>query len=187
MLTACSNDDSDGPDTPGYKGIPLVILDADIGSSTDDLFSLEILCRYDDLKKCKPLGVVVDREGESCAACADVMVTYFGHGDVPIGLVRDGIKDPKVWIDYRDALPNAKNADGTQDITTTITLFLNNHTAVVIYHKFRKCRIPVNIPEQDYYNRVYDLLSKHGRELKKLGIRIDAWAIDANGTPAKAV
>ena len=72
-------------------------------------------------------------------------------------------------------------------ITTTITLFLNNHTAVVIYHKFRKCRIPVNIPEQDYYNRVYDLLSKHGRELKKLGIRIDAWAIDANGTPAKAV
>ena len=113
MLTACSNDDSDGPDTPGYKGIPLVILDADIGSSTDDLFSLEILCRYDDLKKCKPLGVVVDREGESCAACADVMVTYFGHGDVPIGLVRDGIKDPKVWIDYRDALPNAKNADGT--------------------------------------------------------------------------
>lgn len=114
ILTACSNDDNDGPDTPGYKGIPLVILDADIGSSTDDLFSLEILCRYDDMKKCKLLGVVVDREGEGCAACADVMNTYFGHGDVPIGLVRDGIKDPKVWIDYRDALPNAKNADGTQ-------------------------------------------------------------------------
>ena len=28
------------------------------------------------------------------------MNTYFGHGDVPVGLVRDGIKEPKVWIDY---------------------------------------------------------------------------------------
>lgn len=72
-------------------------------------------------------------------------------------------------------------------ITTTIVVFFNNHTATVIYHKFRKCRVPANIPEQDYYNKVYDLLSKHGQELKKLGIRIDAWAIDANGIPAKAV
>lgn len=72
-------------------------------------------------------------------------------------------------------------------ITTTILVFLNNQTAVVIYHKFRKCHIPINIPEQEYYNRVYDVLSKHGKELKSLGIRIDAWAIDSNGVPAKAV
>lgn len=72
-------------------------------------------------------------------------------------------------------------------ITTTIVVFLNNQTATVIYHKFRKCKIPINIPEQEYYNKVYDLLSKHGKELKSLGIRIDAWAIDANGVPAKAV
>lgn len=72
-------------------------------------------------------------------------------------------------------------------ITTTIVVFLNNQTATVIYHKFRKCKVPINIPEQEYYNKVYDLLSKHGKELKALGIRIDAWAIDANGVPAKAV
>ena len=28
------------------------------------------------------------------------MNTYFGHEDVPIGLVRKGIDNPKVWIDY---------------------------------------------------------------------------------------
>lgn len=72
-------------------------------------------------------------------------------------------------------------------ITTTIVVFFNNYTATVIYHKFRKCHVPINIPEQDYYQRVYDLLGKHGKELKSLGIRIDAWAIDANGVPAKAV
>ena len=57
----------------------------------------------------------------------------------------------------------------------------------MVWHKFRKCAIPFNIPEQDYYQRVYNLLSQHGQELKSLGIRIDAWVIDANGQPYNAV
>jgi len=39
-FTACSNDDdpaSDSSDGKEYTGIPLIILDTDIGSSTDDL------------------------------------------------------------------------------------------------------------------------------------------------------
>lgn len=34
---------------------------------------------------------------------------------------------------------------------------------------------------------MYNLLTEHGKELKALGIRIDGWAIDGNGVPAKAV
>ena len=83
-----------------YAGLPLVILDIDIASSADDLFAMEMLYRYEDEGRCHLLGVMVDREGERNAAFADVMNTYFGHGDVPIGLMRDGIKNPKVWIDY---------------------------------------------------------------------------------------
>jgi hypothetical protein len=72
-------------------------------------------------------------------------------------------------------------------ITTTITVFLRDQTSVVIWHKFRKCGIPITLPEQDYYQRVYNLLGEHGNELKALGIRIDAWVIDGNGVPARAV
>ena len=98
-LTSCSNDDE--PVEPiGYTGVPLIIYDTDIGSSADDLFALEMLYRYEDEGRCRLLGVIVDREGERNAAFADVMNTYFSHGNVPIGLVRDGIKEPKVWIDY---------------------------------------------------------------------------------------
>ena len=99
VFTSCSN--SDNPDIPQvYKGMPLIILDADIGSSTDDLFAMEMLYRYEELGRCRLLGVVVDREGEQNAVFTDVMNTYFGHGDVPIGLVRKGIDNPAVWIDY---------------------------------------------------------------------------------------
>ena len=110
VLTSCSNDDDPTGQPQEYSGVPLVILDTDIGSSTDDLFALEMLYRYDDEGRCRLLGVVVDREGEDCAACADVMNTY-GHGDIPIGLIRDGIKNPKVWIDYK-ALPTHTDSEG---------------------------------------------------------------------------
>ena len=72
-------------------------------------------------------------------------------------------------------------------LTTTITVFFNNQTSVVIWHKFRRSNVKANVPEQEYYKQVYELLVQHGRELKALGIRIDAWALDANGAPYNAV
>ena len=118
-FTSCSDND-EKEEQPEYKGVPLVILDTDIGSSTDDLFSMELLYRYSDLGRCRILGVVVDREGEDCAACADAMNTYFGHGDVPIGLVRDGIKDPTVWINYK-SFPTYTKGDGTLMFKSTLS------------------------------------------------------------------
>ncbi len=102
MLTSCSSDNDENPIQPGYDGVPLVILDTDIGSSTDDLIAMEMLYNYMDEGRCKLLGVVVDRMGDDYAALADVMNTYFGHGSIPIGVERGGIKDPSVFIDYRE-------------------------------------------------------------------------------------
>ena len=92
--------------------VPAIIYDTDMGSSTDDLFALEMLYRYHEQGRCRLLGIVVDRMGEDCAACADVMNTYFGHGDLPIALVRNGIENPSVWIDYK-GLPGYTHADGS--------------------------------------------------------------------------
>ena len=111
LLTSCSNDDNPAEQPYEYTGVPLIILDTDIGSSTDDLFTLMMLYRYQDLKRCRLLGVVVNREGEDYVACADVMNTYYGYGDTPIGLIRDGIKSPAVWIDYK-ALPTHTDSNG---------------------------------------------------------------------------
>ncbi len=96
----------------GYTGAPLVILDTDLGSSTDDLFSMQMLYRYHDKGRCKLLGIVVDRMGENNAVIADVMNTYFGHASIPIGLERSGVANPQVWIDY-SGLPQYRKADGS--------------------------------------------------------------------------
>ena len=91
--------------------MPLIILDTDLGSSTDDLFSLQHLYLYHRQGACKLLGIVVDRMGENNAAIADLMNTYYGCPDIPIGLERTGIPDPKVWIDY-SALPSYTTPSG---------------------------------------------------------------------------
>lgn len=111
LLVSCSDDDDQSESQHEYTGIPLIILDTDIGSSTDDLFTMMMLYRYQDQNKSRLLGVVVDREGEESAACADVMNTYYGYGNIPIGLIHNGIKDPKVWINYK-ALPTHTDDHG---------------------------------------------------------------------------
>ena len=76
-------------------------------------------------------------------------------------------------------------------LTTVIMVFMRNQTSHIIWHKFRRCRIPANIPEHDYYQRLYNLLGEHGRELKQLadehGFKIQGWSIDCGGTNWNAV
>ncbi len=92
------------------KAIPM-ILDSDFGSSTDDLFALMMLNHYIDEGKVNLMGVVVDREGEKNAQLVDVFNTYYGHPDIPIGLERNGVKNPRCFIPY-NGIVDLKDAQG---------------------------------------------------------------------------
>lgn len=77
-----------------------VILDTDIGSSTDDLFALDLLYKYMDEGKVNLLAVMLDREGDISAAITDVFNTWYGYPNIPIGVTHNSVKNPKVFIDY---------------------------------------------------------------------------------------
>jgi len=79
-----------------------IILDCDMGSSTDDLFALMMLYRYMDMQRCRLLGVIVDRMGKANADIVDAMNLYYGHPDIPIGLETKGVENPPVWIPYHN-------------------------------------------------------------------------------------
>ena len=79
-----------------------IILDCDMGSSTDDLFALMMLYRYMDMKRCTLLGVVVDRMNRANADAVDVLNNYYGYPDIPIALERAGVADPHVYIPYHN-------------------------------------------------------------------------------------
>jgi hypothetical protein len=87
-----------------------VILDCDMGSSTDDLFALMMLYRYMDMKRCSLIGVVVDRMGRANADLVDMMNNFYGYPDIPIGLETQGVQTPHVFITYHNA-PYARTID----------------------------------------------------------------------------
>ena len=88
-----------------------MILDADFGSSTDDLVALMMLNHYIDEGLVDLKGVVVDREGENNAGVVDIFNTYYGHPYIPVGLERNGVKNPRVFIPY-NGICDLKDAQG---------------------------------------------------------------------------
>ena len=86
MLFACSKEDP--TQEPQQPTVPQIILDTDIASSTDDLFAMQLLYRYASQGRCKLLGVVVDRMGDTNAAVADLMYNYYGFPTLPLALER---------------------------------------------------------------------------------------------------
>ena len=87
-----------------------VILDCDMGSSTDDLFALMMLYRYMDMKRCTLLGVIVDRMGRANADIVDALNNFYGYPDIPIGLETKGVSTPHVFISYHN-MPYARTPE----------------------------------------------------------------------------
>ena len=96
----------------GMKREPVkMILDADFGSSTDDLFALMMLNHYIDDGLVDLQGIVGDREGENNAGVVDIFNTYYGHPYIPVGLERNGVKNPRCFIPY-NGICDLKDAQG---------------------------------------------------------------------------
>ena len=99
-----------------------MILDSDFGSSTDDLFALMMLHHYMDDGLVDLKGIVVDREGVKNAELVDIFNTYYGHPNIPVGLERNGVKNPRCFIPY-NGVCDLKDAQGnplfkrTHDLT----------------------------------------------------------------------
>ena len=111
-----------------------VILDCDMGSSTDDLFALMMLYRYMDMKRCNLIGVVVDRMGKANADIVDMMNNFYGYPDIPIGLETQGVKTPHVFITYHNA-PYARTTEAIPMFKRSVG---DNGTYMEGYKLYRK-------------------------------------------------
>lgn len=78
-----------------------LIIDTDIGNSTDDLFALDLAYNYTDKGLANILGIIVSREGDGFYALADIENTFYKHTEIPIGVERNGMKNSVIHTDYR--------------------------------------------------------------------------------------
>lgn len=65
--------------------VPL-IFDTDIGNDVDDVLALGMIHALETRGECKLLAVTITKDHELAAAFTDAVNTFYGRGDIPIGV-----------------------------------------------------------------------------------------------------
>lgn len=69
---------------PAQKNI---IFETDMGNDIDDALALDMLYKWDDMKKINLMAVMLNKMGEYPPQYIDVMNTWYGHKKLPIGTI----------------------------------------------------------------------------------------------------
>ncbi len=68
-----------------------VILDTDIGNDVDDVLALAVLHSLETRQVCQLKAVTITKDHPQCAAFVDAVNTFYGRGDIPIGVCSSGV------------------------------------------------------------------------------------------------
>ena len=67
-----------------------LIFDTDMGNDIDDAVALAMIHALESRGEAKLVAVTITKDNRWAAPFVDVMNTFYGRGDIPIGVVRDG-------------------------------------------------------------------------------------------------
>src|SRR5215207_7922204 len=67
-----------------------LIFDTDIGNDIDDALALGVIHALQSRGECDLLAVTISKDNRWAGPFVDVVNTYYGRGDIRIGIVRNG-------------------------------------------------------------------------------------------------
>src|SRR5271157_2388880 len=67
-----------------------LIFDTDMGNDVDDALALAMIHALESRGEAKLLAVTVTKDNPYAARFVDVVDTFYGRGDIPIGVVKNG-------------------------------------------------------------------------------------------------
>lgn len=82
-----------------------VIIDTDMGNDIDDALALDMVYKYVDMGKFNLLGIMNNKDSQYSTAFIDIMNTWYGYPNVPIGKIENGV----VIDDYVNYATNVCN------------------------------------------------------------------------------
>ena len=71
------------------------IFDTDIGNDVDDVLALGVIHSLQNRGECELLAVTITKDHPSAAAFVDAVNTFYGRGNIPIGVCNSGITTAK--------------------------------------------------------------------------------------------
>ncbi len=131
LLPGCGRKTAAEGDSP----LP-VIFETDLGNDVDDALALDLLYKYQDAGKIRLLAVNLNKNGEAPAEFADIMNTWYGYPDIPIGIIRDGAEcENDAAVNYAKAVVELKDAEGKPLFARSHPGYSDYPEAVTLYRK----------------------------------------------------
>lgn len=75
----------------GTEGPVRLIYDTDLGNDVDDVLALGVIHSLQTRGDCELLAVTLTKDHELAAPLVDAVNTFYGRGDIPIGVVKQGV------------------------------------------------------------------------------------------------
>jgi purine nucleosidase len=110
-----------------------VIFDTDVGNDVDDALALAMLHAFESRGEVHLLAVTITKDNKWAAPYVDLVNTFYGRPDIPIGVVRDG-KTPNSDPLIQEP-SERKNPDGSYIYPHRITDGAQAQGAVILLRK----------------------------------------------------
>ncbi len=86
-----------------------IIFDTDIGNDVDDVLALGLIHNLQKRGACELLAVTVTNDTPKAAAFVDAVNTFYGRGNIPIGVVKNGVRGSDgSFVKLADAMDDGK-------------------------------------------------------------------------------
>ena len=131
LLPGCGRKTAAEGDSP----LP-VIFETDLGNDVDDALALDLLYKYQDAGKIRLLAVNLNKNGEAPAEFADILNTWYGYPDIPVGIIRDGAEcETDAAVNYAKAVVDLEDAEGKPLFARSHPGYAEYPEAVTLYRK----------------------------------------------------
>ncbi len=112
-----------------------IILETDIGNDVDDALALGLAYSYLNAGKIDLLAICINKEGSAPGEFTDIMNTYYGHPEIPIGIIKGGADCEDDAVNYAKAVVEMKDEDGVPAFKRSISDFDSLPEAHKLYRK----------------------------------------------------
>lgn len=81
-----------------------IILETDMGNDVDDALALDMIYKYMDTKQIDLLGIMTNKVSKYSAEYLDIMNTWYGYPQIPIGIIRNGADCETDAVNYAQSV-----------------------------------------------------------------------------------
>lgn len=131
-LASCGNQPKE---MAGTDDIVNFIMETDIGNDVDDALAMDLLYKYLDAGKINLMAVSINKEGTAPAEYVDILNTWYGYPEIPIGVIRSGADCEDDAINYAKAVVNMKDSTGAPAFARSLKEYDTLPDAHILYRK----------------------------------------------------